>query len=43
MERVAASAKTILEAAGMPTVRAMIFSYNMIMKQRKDAVVPTRF
>ena len=37
MERITGSVKTILEASGMPGVPAMIFSYNMIMRTRKNA------
>ena len=32
MERIAGSIKTVLQAAGMPGVPALIFSYNMVMK-----------
>jgi DNA polymerase elongation subunit (family B) len=40
MERITGSIKTILEASGMPGVPALIFSYNMIMRTRRDARRP---
>jgi DNA polymerase elongation subunit (family B) len=35
LERITGAVKTILEAADMGTVRGLIFSYNMIMKQKR--------
>ena len=36
MERITGSIKTILKASGMPSIPALIFSYNMIMRTRRD-------